>query len=130
MTTNVTNTFMGRLDGNGHKIIGNTLPIFNKIRYGYVGNIVFENTNIPKTISNAGALSYKSESSTIEKISASNLQMNFGGRNDLSLIGGAVSNVITRDCTVEKFTYHIKTVDDIADPKIWIATSINTKATQ
>jgi len=114
MTTNVTNTFMGRLDGKGHKIIGNTLPIFNKIRYGYVGNIVFENTNIPKTISNAGALSYKSESSTIEKISASNLQMNFGGRNDVSLIGGAVNNLITRDCTVEKFTYHIKTADDIA----------------
>lgn len=114
MTKNVTQTFMGRLDGNGHKIIGNTLPIFNKIRYGYVGNIVFENTNIPKTINNAGALSYKAEWSTVEKISASNIQMNFGSRNDLSLIGGAVSNVITRDCTVEKFTYHIRSVEDFA----------------
>ena len=114
MTTNVTQTFMGRLDGNGHKIIGNTLPIFNKIRYGYVGNIKFENTNIPKTISNAGALSYRSEMSTIEKIDVSNLKMNFGGRNDLSLIGGTVSNVVTRDCTVEKLTYHITSADDMA----------------
>lgn len=114
MTTNVTQTFMGRLDGQGHKIIGNTLPIFNKIRYGYVGNIHFENTNIPKTINNAGALSYKAEMSTVEKISASNLQMNFGGRNDLSLIGGAVSNVVTRDCSVEKLTYHISSVEDMA----------------
>ncbi len=114
MTTNVTQTFMGRLDGNGHKIIGNTFPIFNKIRYGYVGNIKFENTNIPKTISNAGALSYRSEMSTIEKIDVSNLKMNFGGRNDLSLIGGTVSNVVTRDCTVEKLTYHITSADDMA----------------
>ncbi len=114
MTTNVTQTFMGRLDGNGHKIIGNTLPIFNKIRYGYVGNIHFENTNIPKTISNAGALSYKSEMSTVEKINVTNLKMNFGGRNDLSLIGGAVSNVVTRDCTVEKFAYHIRSAEDMA----------------
>ncbi len=114
MTTNVTTTFMGRLDGNGHKIIGNTLPIFNKIRYGYVGNIHFENTNIPKTISNAGALAYKAEMSTVEKINVTNLKMNFGGRNDLSLIGGAVSNVVTRDCSVEKFAYHITSADDIS----------------
>ena len=114
MTTNVTQTFMGRLDGNGHKITGNTLPIFNKIRYGYVGNILFEGTNIPKNINNAGALSYKAEMSTVEKISVSDLQMNFGGRNDLSLIGGAVSNVVTRDCIVEKLTHHIRSVDDMA----------------
>ncbi len=114
MTKNVTQTFMGRLDGNGHKISGNTLPIFNKIRYGYVGNIKFDGTNIPKTISNAGALSYKSEMSTVEKINVTNLKMNFGGRNDLSLIGGAVSNVVTRDCTVEKLTYHIRSAEDMA----------------
>lgn len=114
MTTNVTQTFMGRLDGKGHKIIGNTLPIFNKIRYGYVGNIHFDGTNIPKTISNAGALSYKAEMSTIEKINVTNLQMNFAGRNDLGLIGGAVSNVVERDCSVEKLTYHIRSVEDMA----------------
>ncbi len=114
MTTNVTKTFMGRLDGNGHKIIGNTLPIFNKIRYGYVGNIHFENTDIPKNINNAGALTYRAEMSTVEKINATNLKMNFGGRNDISLIGGTVSNVITRDCTVEKLTYHITSAEDMA----------------
>lgn len=112
--TNVTKTFMGRLDGQGHKIIGNTFPIFNKIRYGYVGNIVFENTNIPKNISNAGALSYRAEMSTVENITAKNLQMNFGGRNDLSLIAGAVGNVITRNCSVEKLTYHITNADEFA----------------
>lgn len=113
MTTNVTKTFMGRLDGKGHKIIGNKFSIFNKIRYGYVGNIVFENTNIPKTNTSNGVLSVRAEMSTVEKINVKNLQMNFAGKNDLSLIGGAVSNVITRDCNVEKLTHHISNVEDI-----------------
>lgn len=114
MTRNVTQTFMGRLDGNGHKIIGNKFSIFNKIRYGYVGNIVFENTNIPKTNTSNGVLSVRAEMSTVEKINVKNLQMNFAGKNDLSLIGGAVSNVVTRDCSVEKLTHHISSVDDFA----------------
>lgn len=31
MTTNVTQTFMGKLDGNGHKITGNTFSIFKRL---------------------------------------------------------------------------------------------------
>lgn len=115
MTTNVTNTFMGRLDGNGHKIIGNKIPIFNKIRYGYVGNIIMENTDIPRNITNAGALSYKAEYSTVEKIKATNLQIYFGSKNDLSLIGGAVSNVITRDCAVERLTIRISNKEEFVN---------------
>lgn len=115
MTTNVTQTFMGRLDGNGHKIIGNKIPVFNKIRYGYVGNLVMENTNIPTNITNAGALAYKIESSTAEKISATGLKMYLGNKNDLSLIGGAVSNVITRDCTVERLVTKISNKNEFIE---------------
>ncbi len=107
MTTNVTQTFMGRLDGNGHKIIGNKIPIFNKIRYGYVGNLTLENTDIPRTNTTSGALANKIESSTAEKINATGLKMFLGARNDLALIGGAVSNVITRECTVERLVTKI-----------------------
>lgn len=107
MTTNVTQTFMGRLDGNGHKIIGNKIPVFNKIRYGYVGNLTLENTDIPRTNTTSGALANKIESSTAEKINATGVKMFFGTRNDLSLIGGAISNVITRDCTVERLVTKI-----------------------
>ena len=107
MTTNVTQTFMGRLNGNRHKIIGNKIPIFNKIRYGYVGNLKIEDTDIPRDITNAGALAYKIESSTAEKIDVTGLKMFFGSKNDLSLIGGAVSNVISRDCTVERLVTKI-----------------------
>ncbi len=114
MTTNVTQTFMGRLNGNGHKIIGNKIPIFNKIRYGYVGNLKLEDTDIPRNITNAGALAYKIESSTAEKIDVTGLKMFFGSKNDLSLIGGAVSNVITRDCTVERLVTKIANKEEFA----------------
>ena len=114
MTTNVTQTFMGRLKGNGHKIIGNKIPIFNKIRYGYVGNLKLEDTDIPRNITNAGALAYKIESSTAEKIDVTGLKMFFGSKNDLSLIGGAVSNVITRDCTVERLVTKIANKEEFA----------------
>ena len=107
MTTNVTQTFMGRLDGNGHKIIGNKIPIFNKIRYGYVGNLTLENTDIPRTNTTSGALANKIEASTAEKINVTGLKMFLGARNDLALIGGAVSNVITRECTVERLVTKI-----------------------
>lgn len=115
MTTNVTQTFMGRLNGNGHKIIGNKIPIFNKIRYGYVGNLSLENTDIPRNITNAGALAYKIESSTAEKIDVTGLKMYFGSKNDLSLIGGAISNVITRDCIVERLVTKISNKEEFVE---------------
>lgn len=115
MTTNVTQTFMGRLDGNGHKIIGNKIPIFNKIRYGYVGNLTLENTNIPRNNTTSGALANRIEASTAEKINATGLQMFFGSRNDLGLIGGAVSNVITRECTVERLVTRISNKDEFVE---------------
>lgn len=115
MTTNVTQTFMGRLDGNGHKIIGNKIPIFNKIRYGYVGNLTLENTDIPRNNTTSGALANRIESSTAEKINVTGLKMFFGTRNDLALIGGAVSNVITRDCTVERLVTRISNKDEFVE---------------
>ena len=113
MTQNVTQTFMGKLDGNGHKIIGNTLPIFQKIRFGYVSNLVIEGTNIPKTNANVGALALKTEYSVLENIEANNIQLNFGGRNDVSLVGGAVSVVASDDIKVVTLKHHISTLEDI-----------------
>lgn len=115
MTTNVTQTFMGRLNGNGHKIIGNKIPIFNKIRYGYVGNLTLEDTDIPRDNTTSGALANKIESSTAEKINVTGLKMYFGSKNDLSLIGGAISNVITRDCTVERLVTKISNKEEFVE---------------
>ncbi len=112
MTTNVTQTFMGKLDGNGHKIIGNTLPIFQKIRYGYVKDLVFERTNIPMNIANVGALSVRTEYSVIENVKAKELQLNFGGRNDLSLIGGAVGTTVSNGIEVDTLKNKITSIDE------------------
>lgn len=113
ITTNVTTTFMGKLDGNGHKIIGNTKPIFQKIRYGYVKDLHFEGTNIPMNIANVGALSVRTEYSVIEKVTASKLQLNFGGRNDISLISGAVSMVLSSDIEVDTLKNKISSIEDL-----------------
>ncbi len=114
MTTNVTATFMGKLDGNGHKIIGNTLPIFQKIRYGSVTNLVLENTNIPKNLANVGALAARTEVSELINISAKNIQMNFGGRNDLGLIGGQNSTVTYKDLKAEPYKVTITTASEFS----------------
>lgn len=112
MTTNVRQTFMGKLDGNGHKIIGNTVTIFNKIRFGYVKDLTIENTNIPMNIANVGALSARTEYSVLENVKVNNLQLNFGGRNDLSLIAGAVGSVVSKDISVETLKNKITNISD------------------
>ncbi|MCI9017052.1 MAG: hypothetical protein HFJ53_07830, partial [Clostridia bacterium] len=113
MTTNVTKTFMGKLEGNGHKIIGNTIPIFQKIRYGSVANLVIEGTNIPTNLENVGALAAKTEYSVLDNIQAKEIKMNFGGRNEINLIAGAISTVTYRDCKADALKVKISTVEDI-----------------
>lgn len=112
MTKNVTQTFMGKLDGNGHKITGNTISIFQKIRFGYVKDLVLERTNIPMSIANVGALSTRTEYSVLENVKAVDLQLNFGGRNDVSLIGGAVGSTIYSGIEVETLKNKITSIED------------------
>lgn len=38
--------FTGKLDGQGHKIIGNSVPLFDKLYYSYLENLTVEGTNI------------------------------------------------------------------------------------
>ncbi len=112
MTQNVTQTFMGKLDGNGHKIIGNKIPIFQKIRFGYVKDLVLERTDIPMNIANVGALSVRTEYSVLENVKAKELQLNFGGRNDVSLIGGSVGTTVTSGIEVETLKNKITSIED------------------
>ena len=112
MTQNVTQTFMGKLDGNGHKIIGNKIPIFQKIRFGYVKDLVLERTDIPMNIANVGALAVRTEYSVIENVKVKELQLNFGGRNDVSLIGGSVGTTVTSGIEVETLKNKITSIED------------------
>ena len=112
ITNVVTSTFMGKLDGNGHKIIGNTNSIFQKIRFGYVKNLKFEGTNIPKDITNIGVLAKQTQYSILEDIDVKNVKINFAGRNDLSVIGGAVSVSTYTNCNVEHTVTQISSKED------------------
>ncbi len=112
MTRNVTQSFMGKLDGNGHKITGNTISIFQKIRFGYVKDLVLEGTNIPMSVANVGALSTRTEYSVLENVKATQLQLNFGGRNDVSLIGGIVGTTTYSGIEVETLKNKITSIED------------------
>lgn len=114
VTGQVTKTFMGKLNGNGHKIKNNTNSIFLKIRYGSVSNIKFEGTNIPTNVSNVGILSNRTEASVLENISATNVQMNGGGRNEIGLLAGAVSSLMYENCSVEQRTEQITSSADFS----------------
>jgi len=108
----VTNTFMGILDGNGHKILNNTNSIFQKIRYGYVRNLKFEGANIPKNITNIGFLAKQSQSSTIIDIDVKNSKINSAGRNDINLIAGATNTLVYDNCNVEHLVANVSNASE------------------
>ena len=108
----VTNTFMGILDGNGHKIMNNTNSIFQKIRYGYVRNLKFEGANIPKNITNIGFLAKQSQSSTIIDIDVKNSKINSAGRNDINLIAGATNTLVYDNCNVEHLVANVSSASE------------------
>ncbi len=108
----VTNTFMGILDGNGHKILNNTNSIFQKIRYGYVRNLKFEGANIPKNITNIGFLAKQSQSSTIIDIDVKNSKINTAGRNDINLIAGATNTLVYDNCNVEHLVANVSNASE------------------
>lgn len=61
--------FMGRLDGQGHKLYGNTAPLFSNIKFGYVTDLTLENSSIQSSRAEKTAmLACDVEYSTLEKI--------------------------------------------------------------
>lgn len=48
--------FTGKFDGQGHKIIGNTLPLFEKLYYSYLDNLTVEGTRINTDKTQVGAI--------------------------------------------------------------------------
>lgn len=48
--------FTGKFDGQGHKIIGNNLPLFEKLYYSYLDNLTVEGTRINTDKTQVGAI--------------------------------------------------------------------------
>ncbi len=91
--------FMGRLDGNGHKIYGNTLPVFEHIRFSYITNIKLENSQITSEEQYTGALAKLVSYSTIKNIIANGIEVS-STANEIGGLFGNVTGVIMENIHV------------------------------
>ena len=64
---------MGKLDGQGHKLTGNTIPIFNTIKFAHISNLQVENSNITSSLMNVGAFAKTLEYSQMENVQGKTL---------------------------------------------------------
>lgn len=107
--------FYGKLDGKGHKIKGNTLPIFQKLRFAYITNIQLDNTNIVTTsTTSAAALAQIAEYATVKDITANNASVIFNGTlkdgKEAIIAASAISYIDNVNMSVKK--NNISSVED------------------
>lgn len=70
----VNKTFVGRINGNGHKITGLTKPLFSEVVYGEIQNLTIDE---PKYSENDGAiLTIKSKQLLLDNVVANNVNIN------------------------------------------------------
>lgn len=67
--------FMGKLDGQGHKLKNNTIPIFEILRFAHVSNLNIENSEIEANSENIGSLAKKAEYSEIKSVLGKNINI-------------------------------------------------------
>ncbi len=100
----VTVPFFGKLDGNGHKITGNTLPIFYKLHYAYITNLKIEGTRINGSEAYFGALAKVAANCYITNVIGKDIQVTATGNEIGGLVGNATAgymkNVHTTETTV------------------------------
>ena len=82
--------FMGKLDGQGHKLIGNTIPIFDSVKFAHISNLEIENSNITSSAMNVGSLAKAIGYSQIENITAKNINVSATNKQ----VGGIVGNMV------------------------------------
>ncbi len=88
--------FMGKLDGNGHKLIGNTVPIFNRIKFANISNLTIENSNIAvaaQSNEKNGALAKVLEYSTVHSVIGKNITVS-ANKETGALVGNMTGAVV------------------------------------
>lgn len=96
-TSLISTTFIGKLDGNGKKIIGNTLPIFEKIKYARISNLIIEDSDIQINDTQVGALSRIMEASIMKNVHAVNVEVEGTART--GAIVGYTTYSLIEECT-------------------------------
>lgn len=86
--------FMGKIDGKGNKLTGNTLPIFDTLKFAHISNLNIENSKISNTISDVGALARKAEYSEIENVIGRKITVTSTSKQIGGLIGSITSSFV------------------------------------
>jgi len=107
-------SFWGKLDGNGHTITGLTMPLFQKIRFGYVTNLKFDNITIDtRTANQAAALASVGEYATVTNIVSTNTEIILNGTVKHGAAAMVASYSISRvEADVKVKMISIKSVED------------------
>ena len=86
--------FMGKLDGQGHKLTGNTIPIFNAIKFAHISNLQVENSNITSSLMNVGALAKTLEYSQMENVQGKDITISATNKQVGGLIGSMTNSFV------------------------------------
>ncbi len=96
-------TFMGKLDGQGHKITGATMPLFNSVKFSYISNLSIENFDITTT-GRAGAIARTVDMANIQNVNGKNISLTSNDKENGGLFGlierSILKNVHVTDVTV------------------------------
>lgn len=87
--------FIGKIDGQGHKITENTLPIFDTLKLAHISNLKLENSKISNTVADVGALARKAEYSEIENVIGNKIEVISTNKQIGGLIGSMTNSFIT-----------------------------------
>lgn len=93
--------FMGKLNGNGYRLIGNKAPIFNNIKFANISNLIIEGSEIvviDQSNEKTGSLAKVVEYSTLEGITGKNINVS-AYRETGSLVGN-ITGAIVKDTHV------------------------------
>ncbi len=86
--------FMGKLDGQGHKLTGNTVPIFNNVKFAHISNLKIENSNITSSLADIGALAKTLQYSEMENVMGKNISIQTTNKQVGGLVGSMANNFV------------------------------------
>ncbi len=92
-------TFVGTLDGKGHKITGLTKPLFSNMVFARIKNLKLENINIAVAYNKAGVVARTADFSTLEDISLN--QVSMAGTATIGGLLGTINRTTVRDITYQ-----------------------------
>ncbi len=91
--------FTGKFDGRGHKVIGNTLPLFEKLYYSYVNNLTVEGTRINTDKTQVGAIAKSVLLTDLSNVIVNNAQI-ISNQDQIGGMFGNAQQIILDNCHV------------------------------